>query len=264
MPPEPQELAVAEDAHADMSSHPGQADCAYARPVLLLFDIDGTLLDGTASPPGQAMNAALKEVHGVDTGAIRSEIATAGRTHGEIARAILLDAGVSAERIDALAGEVRDRCCDAYARLAAPDDLSWAVLPGVRELLDWLARLQDVRLGLLTGNYEAIARLKLERAGLGAAFSPGLGAFGSDAEDRTALPAIARRRAGTAQAPHPREDTVVIGDTPRDIECARADRLRCVAVASGPFGADALTGADAVARDAAELGLLLQELGVQA
>jgi phosphoglycolate phosphatase-like HAD superfamily hydrolase len=228
--------------------------------VLLLFDIDGTLLDGTASRVGEAMSAALKEVHGVDTRAIRTEIATAGRTHGEIARAILLDAGVSIERIDAHADAVRERCCDAYARLAARDGLSVAVLPGVRELLDWLAEPDDVKLALLTGNYEAIARLKLERAGIGPAFPRGQGAFGSDAEDRAALPAIARRRAGTPEAPHPREDTIVIGDTPQDVECARADGLRCVAVASGPFGAEAPTSADAVARDAFELRLVLREL----
>jgi phosphoglycolate phosphatase-like HAD superfamily hydrolase len=229
--------------------------------MLLLFDVDGTLMEGATPSAGQAMSAALKQVHGVDTRAIRTEIETAGRTHGEIARAILLDAGVSAERIDALAGEVRDRCCDAHARLAALEDLPRAVLPGVRELLDWLAG-RDVLLGLLTGNYEAIARLKLERAGIGAVFPQGQGAYGSDAEDRGVLPAIARRRAGTPEAPYPRRDTIVIGDTPLDIAAARADGVRCVAVASGPFGVDALTGADAVARDAVELRAMLATFDV--
>jgi phosphoglycolate phosphatase len=229
----------------------------------VLFDIDGTLLEGTAQSVGEAMRSALKEVHGVDTSAIRTQIASAGRTHGEIARAILLDAGVSTERIDALADSVRDICCRSSARLL-PDDLSRAVLPGVRELLDWLTKQEDVKLGLLTGNYEPIARLKLTRAGIGRAFPLGQGAFGSDGEDRTALPAIARRRAGTAQAPYPRRETIVIGDTPRDISCARADGLRCAAVASGPFRSDALASADAVARDAGELRLILPELGIGA
>lgn len=229
--------------------------------MLLLFDIDGTLLLEGATPVGKAMSAALEEVHGVDASAIRTHIATSGRTHGEIARAILLDAGVCLARVDFLADEVRERCCEAWARLA-PDDLSGAVLPGVLELLDWLAGLHDVKLGLLTGNYEPIARLKVARAGIGRFFPAGQGAFGSDAEDRTALPAIARRRAGTCRTPYPRHETIVIGDTPRDISCARADGLRCVAVASGPFGAEALTDADAVAHDAFELRLALQELGV--
>jgi phosphoglycolate phosphatase-like HAD superfamily hydrolase len=217
--------------------------------VLVLFDIDGTLLEGTTQPVAAAMRAALKEVHRVDTSAIRTQIATAGRTDGEIARAILLDGGVSTERIDALADSVRESCCRECARLL-PADLSRAVLAGVRELLDWLTAQADVKLGLLTGNYEPIARLKLTRAGIGWAFAPGQGAFGSDAEDRAALPAIARRRAGTVEAAYPRRETIVIGDTPRDIACARADELRCIAVTTGPFGADQLTEADAVVADA--------------
>lgn len=229
--------------------------------VLLLFDIDGTLLEGTAPLVGQAMSAALREVHGLDTSAIRTHIPTAGRTDGEIARAILLDGGLSAERIDALADRMRDRCCEWAARLL-PDDLSGALLPGVRDLLGWLAGRRGVMLGLLTGNYEAIARLKLERAGLGDAFARAPGGFGSDAEDRAALPAIARRRAGTPGAPYPRAQTIVIGDTPHDIAGARADGVRCVAVASGPFGADALAGADAVVHDALELRVALRDLAV--
>jgi phosphoglycolate phosphatase-like HAD superfamily hydrolase len=231
--------------------------------VLVLFDIDGTLLDATTRPVGEAMSAALEEVHGVDTSMIRSKIETAGRTDGEIAREILVDAGVPSERIDALAGRVRDSCCRASARLLG-DDLSHAVLPGVRELLDWLMEQAGVKLALLTGNYEPTARLKLTRAGIGRAFAPGQGAFGSDAEDRTALPAIARRRAGTVHAPYPRQETIVIGDTPRDVTCARADGLRCVAVASGSYHHDALSGADAVARDAVELRLILADLGIGA
>ncbi len=106
---------------------------------MLLFDIDGTLLAGVTRTAGEAMSLALKEVHAVDTASIRTHIPTAGRTDGEIARAILLDAGVCAERIDALAGAVRDRYCEWCARLF-PDDLSGYVLPGVRDLLDWLDR----------------------------------------------------------------------------------------------------------------------------
>jgi phosphoglycolate phosphatase len=229
--------------------------------VLLLFDIDGTLLDGTTAAVGDAMGRALHEVHGIDVAAIRTQIATSGRTDGEIARAILLDAGIGAERIDALADRVRESCCRWAARLLG-GDLSGAVLPGVRELLGWLAARSDARLGLLTGNYEAIARIKLERAGIGEAFPAGQGAFGSDSEDRTALPAIARGRAGEAGAPYPRGETIVIGDTPRDIACARADRVSCVAVATGPFTRDALAGADAVARDAFELRPILADLGL--
>jgi phosphoglycolate phosphatase len=227
--------------------------------MLLLFDIDGTLLREGATPVGKAMSAALREVHGVETSEIRTRIETSGRTHGEIARAILLDAGVPAERIDARAGTVCELTCQAWAR-DLPEDLSEFVLPGVRELLAWLEGLPEVSLALLTGNYEEIAWLKVERAGIADWFERGQGAFGSDAEDRDALPVIARRRGGNSRMPYPRERTIVIGDTPKDIACARADRVRSMAVASGSFDAAALAEADVVSRDAMELRAALREL----
>jgi phosphoglycolate phosphatase-like HAD superfamily hydrolase len=205
------------------------------------------------------MHEALRIVHSVDaTRTMRRPLAPAGRTDPEIARAILLDAGISADRIDDRADAVREECCRAYVRLC-PDDLSATVLPGIPDLLDRLSASGDVKLGLLTGNYETVARLKLARAGIGRHFPAGQGAFGSDAEDRAALPAIARRRAGTRGSPHRRDATVVIGDTPRDIACAHADDVRCLAIATGPFAAEELSGADAVAADTAALGRLLDD-----
>jgi phosphoglycolate phosphatase len=227
--------------------------------VLVLFDIDGTLLGAATQAHRDAMHQALQEVHAVDVRHRADPLAPAGRTDPEIMRAILLAAGVSARRIDERADDVREACCRAYAHLC-PADLSHTVLPGVRDLLDWLLTREPVTLGLLTGNYEPVARLKLARAGLGRYFPSGQGAFGSDAEDRAALPPIARRRAGRVGAPHPRPQTIVIGDTPRDIACAQADGLRCLAVASGPFAAGQLAAADAVAQDAHGLHSTLEEL----
>jgi phosphoglycolate phosphatase len=220
--------------------------------LLLLFDIDGTLLSGATEAHRDAMHEALKAVHSVDARGMDRPLAAAGRTDPEIARRILLDAGVSAERIDERAEEVREACCAAYARLCPPD-LSAFVLPGVPELLEWVAGRDDAIPALLTGNYEAVARLKLHRAGIGSHFAERQGAFGSDAEDRAGLPAIARRRAGSRGHPHPREAAIVIGDTPRDIACAAADGTRCFAVATGPYAGEDLTGADGVFTDAGEL-----------
>jgi phosphoglycolate phosphatase-like HAD superfamily hydrolase len=220
---------------------------------LLLFDIDGTLLSGATNAHWDAMYEALSEVHGIrPTNRALRAVSPAGRTDPEIARAILLDAGISAERIDDRADAVREHCCRAYARLC-PNDLSRFVLPGVRELLDWLSQRDDVILALVTGNYEAVARLKLTRAGIGSYFKTGQGGFGSDGEDRAALPAIARRRAGRLGHPHPPKATIVIGDTPRDIACAAADAARCFAVASGPYAREELVGAEAVFDGADEL-----------
>jgi phosphoglycolate phosphatase len=220
--------------------------------VLFLFDIDGTLVAGATDAHRDALHAALLEVHGVDATTATWPLSPAGRTDGEIARALLLGARVSAERIDERAELVQEVCCREYVQHAS-NDLSHTVVPGIPSLLEWLGSLEGVTLGLVTGNYECVARRKLSCAGLGAVFPSGIGGFGSDHEDRSALPTIARRRAGERGRPYPREETIVIGDTPRDIACARADGLRCFAVTTGPFAAAELSGADVVARDASEL-----------
>jgi phosphoglycolate phosphatase len=213
--------------------------------VLLLFDIDGTLLLKATAAHVAAVLEALREVYGVSD---PPKVEAAGRTDYEIARNVCLLDGVTAARFDAGRDDFRIACVAAYARLC-PDDLSEFVAPGVPDVLDALAKRDDTRLALLTGNLEPIARLKIGRAGLGHFFEPGQGGFGSDHEDRTELPAIARRRAGH----YPRAKTVVIGDTPRDIACARADGVRCIAVATGPYGPDELAKADVVLRSAHEL-----------
>jgi len=177
-----------------------------------------------------------------------TKVEAAGRTDLEIARAMLLQLGVSARRIDDGLADLRVAASEAYAR-RVPGDLSSTVLPGMVDLLEELAPRDDVLLSLVTGNLQPIARLKLGAAGLGHFFPAGQGGFGSDSEDRTRLPAVARARAGARDAPHPRERTAVIGDTPRDIACARADGVRALAVATGPYRVSELGEADAVAAD---------------
>jgi phosphoglycolate phosphatase-like HAD superfamily hydrolase len=228
-------------------------------PLLILFDIDGTLLGRASSAHVEALHEALRQVHGVDARGARAQIGAAGRTDGEIARLLLLGAGISARAIDEGAVAVRDACCEAYARLCPPD-LSDKVLPGIAELLGWLATRDTVQLSLVTGNFEPVARLKLTRAGLGGHFASDQGAFGSDSEDRAALPGIARKRAGHDGMSHPRRRTLVIGDTPRDIACARADELRCLAVTTGPYEASELSDADGVASNGTELRQLVEPL----
>ena len=210
-------------------------------PLLLLWDIDGTLLQRASMEHADAMRRALVNIHGSLKEDIRVE--AAGRTDGAIARDLLVAAGHAPEAIDARADDVIAAACALYDDLC-PADLSARVAPGVADVLPRLtARPDAFRFSLVTGNFERIARLKLARAGIGDWFPAGQGAFGSDAEDRELLPPIARARAGD----WPRERTVVIGDTPRDIACARADGLRVIAVATGPFAVEALADADAVA-----------------
>jgi phosphoglycolate phosphatase-like HAD superfamily hydrolase len=184
-------------------------------------------------------------------------VEAAGRTDGAIIRELLRGAGVDDASVDARADEVWERAVAAYAALC-PADLSDKVAPGVPALLTALAaRPADFRLSLVTGNLEPVARIKLDRAGIGHHFPAGQGGFGSDHESRAELPPIARARAGDPA--WPRERTVVIGDTPRDIACARADGVRVAAVGTGPFAVEALADADAVVDDARALLPVLED-----
>lgn len=231
--------------------------------MLLLFDIDGTLMKGASRAHADALFLALKNVHNVDVGGTRLAISAAGRTDGEIARLYLLEAGVSAERIDARAEDVREECCRLYAGLC-PADLSSMVVRGMPELLSALTSVDGMQLSLVTGNFEPVARMKLKAGGIGRWFARGQGGFGSDSEDRTMLPPIARRRAGEAAGmatSWPRERTLVIGDTPRDIACAHADDVRCIAVTTGPHRRDELTEADFIVDTSAELLQAIQATG---
>ena len=224
------------------------------RALLLLWDIDGTLLQRASLEHAEAMRAALAQVHG-ELSLDGRRVEAAGRTDGAIARDLLVAAGLAPPAIDARADDVAAATCAHYDELC-PADLSPRLAPGVADTLVALGgRPEAFRFSLVTGNFERIARLKLARAGIGDWFPEGQGAFGSDAEERERLPPIARSRAGG----WPRERTVVIGDTPRDIACARADGVRVIAVATGPFGAEALADADAVADSAAALPMVLED-----
>jgi phosphoglycolate phosphatase len=221
------------------------------RRLLLLFDIDGTLLLGAGAEHGRALRRAAARVHSL--AALDDHVEVAGRTDAAIMRDLVTAAGV--EDFDARWAEVCEAAVADYAELC-PANLSDRVAPGAGELLAALAaRSHEFRLSLVTGNLEPIARLKLARAGLSDYFEPGQGGFGSDHASRARLPAIARARAGD----WPRERTVVIGDTPRDIACARADDVRVAAVATGPFAVEALADADAVVDDARALLPVLED-----
>ncbi|MCW3002655.1 MAG: family hydrolase [Conexibacter sp.] len=226
--------------------------------MLVLFDIDGTLLLKASREHAEALYAALRRVHGIEIP--DGKVEAAGRTDLAIARTILTLAEVPSERIDDRAGDVRAVTCGEYAR-RCPADLSGRLAPKVRDVLDVLDARAGVQMALVTGNLEPVARLKVDRAGIGRHFPHGQGAFGSDDEDRAALPSLARERAGTRDAPYPRERTVIVGDTPRDIACARADGVHVIGVATGPFSADELRRADAVCRHMGELPDALDALG---
>jgi phosphoglycolate phosphatase-like HAD superfamily hydrolase len=212
--------------------------------VLVLFDVDGTLID-SAGAGREAIEGALREVYG--TAGPIDATPFDGLTDPWIVRSLLEAAGLERPRIAAGLDRLWESYLGRLAESLRARTGRLRILEGVAALLDALA-LEEAAVGLLTGNIEAGAVRKLEACGLGRRFP--FGAFGSDAEDRDALPAIALERAcavaGRSFAP---ERVWVVGDTPRDIGCARAGGVRALAVASGRYTVDELRacGPDEVA-----------------
>lgn len=207
---------------------------------LILFDIDGTLLRcGPQIRP--LLVGALEEVFGIAPPVVRGSFA--GKTDPRIVLELLSAAGV--ERAHAEAGLERLRACYLRRLESGLDRAHMRLLPGVAELLEGLGRRADVALGLVTGNWEAGARIKLDRFDLNPYFP--FGAFGDDVVDRNELPpiALARARSLTGRSYAPSE-VLIVGDTVLDVECARAHGIPVLAVASGGTDGEALgrAGAD--------------------
>lgn len=197
---------------------------------LLLFDIDGTLL--TTNGAGRAVvETALSEVVGQPVST--EGISFSGKTDPQILREVLARHGAGEALLSGRFHEV----VEAFRRTMHRtfDPAGTVELDGARALVERLHADERVQLALLTGNLQEMAYLKIGAIGLGERHFP-FGAFGSDSEDRNALPAIALERA-TAHAGRsfPCEDTIVIGDTPRDIECGRLGGCTTIAVATGRF-----------------------------
>jgi phosphoglycolate phosphatase len=224
---------------------------------LVLFDIDGTLvLTGGAGI--RAMNRACEEL--VRHGQALANIPVAGRTDRVILSDVVAQAGHKLD--DGLLERLRERYIanlreeierpglpQSFESLGSRGGLK-AIMPGIRELLGTLEQRNDVFLGLLTGNFEAGARIKLEHFDLWRYFR--CGAFGDDSADRNDLVPFAVLRARQCGVPElAPEHILVVGDTPHDIACARAAGALPVAVATGGFTAQQLRqhGADIVFHD---------------
>ena len=226
-------------------------------PILLLFDIDGTLIT-TGGAGYRAIKRAVELTMGVERAL--EGIPVAGRTDS-----IILRDAVRAIDGRELTQELLDRVRETYmGTLAAEIELvrgGPGVLPGVRELLSRLAGDPAFHVALLTGNFSQTAAIKLSYFDLWKEFA--WGAFGEDAVERNDLlpVAIARYRARTGRDIAP-ADIVIIGDTPNDVEVARAGGARSVCVATGQFNRDALVaaGADVVFHDLSDVDEVLRVL----
>jgi phosphoglycolate phosphatase len=203
-------------------------------PVLVLFDIDGTLLlSGRAGMRG--MNRAFEHLYR-RSGALDA-VAVAGRTD----RAIAIDVfrAWGRDPTDEEIVTLRDVYCGYLAEeIRRPVSDPSHVLPGVLALLDMLAS-RDHCIGLLTGNFEKGAAIKLGHFDLASRFA--FGAFGDEHINRRDLVPLALARARQAGFEVPSaERVVVIGDTPLDVDCAHAHGARAIGVATGQYSSDAL------------------------
>ncbi|KAL6057208.1 Haloacid dehalogenase domain protein hydrolase [Balamuthia mandrillaris] len=226
---------------------------------LLLFDIDGTLLDcgglGARSLLGTLSKVFERTVH-------RKDVVFAGRTDTAIINDLMLRNGAAPDDIvckmeqvwetfpEMMRAEVEELEKDGEARM---DVARPRALIGVPELLNILKEEKmkqhketNVLLGLVTGNMEHTAKIKLASSGIDPSLFP-IGAYGCDSHDRNRLPLLALERANSYYHSQTDEedffakaDVVVIGDTPFDIECAKVNGLVSVAVATGHHGYDKL------------------------
>jgi phosphoglycolate phosphatase-like HAD superfamily hydrolase len=212
-----------------------------SRPLLLLFDIDGTLLlSGRAGVRGLAL--AMERLYG--RADVMDGIEMAGRTDRAIVIDVLRALGRNPD--DAEIRRVREVYCECLtAEIARPVPHFCGVLPGVGQLLDVLQGHPHLTVGLLTGNFERGAAIKLGHFDLSRRFA--FGAFGDEHVNRRDLVPIALSRAralGGLDALAP-EHVIVIGDTPLDVDCAQAHGAKAIGVATGPFDANALQAAGA-------------------
>ncbi len=195
---------------------------------LLLFDIDGTLIRSNGAGR-EALVATLTEMFG--TAGPIDTYQMSGKTDPRIISDLLTAAGIPPHRIQEALPEIFTLMTQ-KAKAIYPTK-KMAPCPGVKELLDALTWENQAVMGLLTGNGELTAPLKLLYAGLDPSIFR-LGAYGSDHLDRNQLPAIAMKRASDIMDyPFDGANTVIIGDTPADILCARAGQATAVAIASG-------------------------------
>ncbi|HEX8690671.1 MAG TPA: HAD family hydrolase [Solirubrobacterales bacterium] len=204
----------------------------------VLFDIDGTLLV-TGGAGGAAWRRAFQELHGIDVDI--ADHTDAGMTDPEIAAIVFRKAigreGTPEERSKAIG------CYLKHLPETVAESDGYRVMPGVEKLLNDLID-EGLLLGLVTGNIEAAAHIKLARAGFNRYFS--FGGYGSDSADRTEVTKAALSRgelvSGGALGD---SSSIAVGDTPRDVRAGHGAGIEVVGVATGSYSLDQLREAGA-------------------
>ena len=204
----------------------------------VLFDIDGTLLV-TGGAGGAAWQRAFEELHGVEANV--AEHTDAGMTDPEIAaivfREVIGREGTAEERAKAIG------CYLKHLPDTVAESSGYRTMPGVEALLDELID-GGTLLGLVTGNIEAAAHIKLARAGFNRFFS--FGGYGSDSPDRTEVTEAAMRRGELVSGGALGDGAcIAVGDTPRDVKAGHGAGIGVVGVATGSYSVAQLQEAGA-------------------
>jgi phosphoglycolate phosphatase-like HAD superfamily hydrolase len=206
--------------------------------VAILFDIDGTLIS-TGGAGAESWRLAFDELYGIP--ADIGKFTDAGMTDPDVGRKTF-EAVLKREPERKEFTRLLERRLH-YLHTTVEESKGYKVFPGVEELLPRLIE-DGYLLGLVTGNVEAAAHIKLHRARLNRFFS--FGGYGSDSTDRGELTKIALKRAALVYGePVSAAQALVVGDTPHDVEGAHAAGIACVGVGAYHFTADQLRQAGA-------------------
>jgi phosphoglycolate phosphatase-like HAD superfamily hydrolase len=231
------------------------------QPTLVLFDIDGTLID-TFGAGRRSLERAFRHVFGADgITEMAANVRFEGKTDPVLIVEMALAAGIPEAAVVAKSAEMREAYLGALREEMGRHDPRRRVRPGVVPLLRDLQPRESVYLGLLTGNIEHGARLKLEPFGLHGYFRGG--GFSSDHPQRAEIARIAREKMTAACGVAFETSRVfVIGDTDHDVMCAKANGFRSIAVPSGWVAAERIEAArpDVLLPDLADLPRVLAAL----
>lgn len=198
---------------------------------LVLFDIDGTILKFKHSIAKKIFAEELEKILNLKI----PEKALPdfhGMTDLQIIKNICLNIGYSYNELSKNLSNLWENLYNIFLSYSNNENIY--LMPGIKELIEVLNYDNDFILGLLTGNFKKNAYLKIKTVGLEEYFQ--FGAFGCDTEDRDLLPPIAIERANkfiNKENLFNNSNTIIIGDTFRDIQCAKANNIACISVCTG-------------------------------
>jgi len=221
-----------------------------------LFDLDGTLFKSGIKTHLEVFNHSFETIYGVK--GFESEVDTRGMTDKEIVIKVLALHGISKNKVEEKYNLMRQEMTDYFNEICKIGD--YVPLPGVLELLTELKN-NNIPIGTLTGNTKGIGLRKLETAGIKNFFD--FGAFGDLTDKRVELVEIAKKEAEWKfNKQFSLDNFAIIGDTPRDIKCARDGGIAIVAVSTGEFNFETLKkeNPDLIVHDLTEIDTITKFL----